>query len=158
MSPPQKAHGVETEEQVFDKLLAYGNKAMERFSSVVDTTSRVLGGGLGNRLATRLRPMVEFLEANPMAGEQPVRHANRSSSIPGDVAREMQWDLRSVLARPSLFPSGLFQSPAFPTVVAAAHRARSGCPCHVLPESNALSNSVGLRSAPLINSSRRGDF
>ena len=36
----QSAHGVETEEEVFDVLLAYGRQALDRFSSVVDSTSR----------------------------------------------------------------------------------------------------------------------
>lgn len=30
---------------------------------------RVLGGGLSNRLTTRLQPMVTFMRDNPMAGE-----------------------------------------------------------------------------------------
>lgn len=30
---------------------------------------RVLGGGLSNRLTTRLQPMVAFMRDNPMAGE-----------------------------------------------------------------------------------------
>lgn len=36
----QSAHDVETEEEVFDVLLNYGRQALDRFSSVVDSTSR----------------------------------------------------------------------------------------------------------------------
>lgn len=36
----QSAHGVETEKEVFDELLSYGRQALDRFSSIVDTTSR----------------------------------------------------------------------------------------------------------------------
>lgn len=36
----QSAHGVETEKEVFDELLNYGRQALDRFSSIVDTTSR----------------------------------------------------------------------------------------------------------------------
>ncbi|CAN0010232.1 unnamed protein product [Ascophyllum nodosum] len=64
----KRAHAVETEEEVFEELLSYGKQALTRFSSIVDTTSRVLGGGLSNRLTTRLKPMVAFLEKNPMTG------------------------------------------------------------------------------------------
>ncbi|CAM9893837.1 unnamed protein product, partial [Choristocarpus tenellus] len=51
------AHGVETEEEVFECLLAYARQTLNRFSSIVDSTSRVLGGGVGNRWVTRLRPI-----------------------------------------------------------------------------------------------------
>eukprot|EP00903_Cladosiphon_okamuranus_P006828 g6653.t1 len=64
----KKAHGVETEEEVFDVLLNYGRQTLDRFSSVVDSTSRVLGGGLGNRLVTRLQPMVIFMGRHKFAG------------------------------------------------------------------------------------------
>lgn len=36
----QSAHGVETEKEAFDELLNYGRQALDRFSSIVDTTSR----------------------------------------------------------------------------------------------------------------------
>nr|AWU67499.1 mannitol-1-phosphate dehydrogenase 2 [Saccharina japonica] len=64
----KSAHDLETEEEVFDVLLDYGGQALDRFSSVVDSTSRVLGGGLGNRLTTRLQPMVVFMKNNTMKG------------------------------------------------------------------------------------------
>lgn len=64
----KKVHHKETEEDVFDTLLSYGQQALDRFSSITDTTTRVLGGGLGNRLATRLRPVVEFLKTTPQTG------------------------------------------------------------------------------------------
>ncbi|CAM9329247.1 unnamed protein product, partial [Pylaiella littoralis] len=65
-----KAHSVDTEEAVFDILLNYGRQTLDRFSSVVDSTSRVLGGGLGNRLITRLQPMVIFMNTHKFAGER----------------------------------------------------------------------------------------
>ncbi|CAN0300437.1 unnamed protein product, partial [Hapterophycus canaliculatus] len=73
------AHNVDSEEAVFDILLDYGRQTLDRFSSVVDSTSRraktggegrVLGGGLGNRLVTRLQPMVTFMKENEFAGER----------------------------------------------------------------------------------------
>ncbi len=39
----QKAHKVDTEEEVFDILLNYGRQTLDRFSSVVDSTSRRVG-------------------------------------------------------------------------------------------------------------------
>ncbi|CAM9385116.1 unnamed protein product, partial [Sphacelaria rigidula] len=36
----QKVHRVETEEEVFDTLLAYGQQALDRFSSITDSTTR----------------------------------------------------------------------------------------------------------------------
>ena len=36
----QTAHDVSTEEEVFDILLNYGRQTLDRFSSVVDSTSR----------------------------------------------------------------------------------------------------------------------
>jgi hypothetical protein len=75
-----KTHNVESEAELFDILIDYGRTSLDRFSSVKDTTSRVLGGGVGNRWATRLRPVVQFLQEKRFAGtgsvgERFLRHA-----------------------------------------------------------------------------------
>mmetsp|Transcript_2538 Transcript_2538/g.3451 ORF Transcript_2538/g.3451 Transcript_2538/m.3451 type:complete len:475 (+) Transcript_2538:57-1481(+) len=56
------AHKVETEDEVIDGLLDYSWECLNRFSSITDTTARVLGGGAGNRWATRMWPVSTFAQ------------------------------------------------------------------------------------------------
>lgn len=56
-------HGCSTEAEVFDELLDYAYEVLdERFSKTDDVVSRVLGGGVGNRWLTRMRPSQLWLE------------------------------------------------------------------------------------------------
>jgi hypothetical protein len=45
----QAAHNVDTEEEVMDALLQYARQALDRFSSVTDSTSRVSDAAVDNR-------------------------------------------------------------------------------------------------------------
>merc|ERR1712216_592092 len=47
-------HGLETEQQVVDNLVAYAETALDRFASADDAVARVLGGGVANRWKGRL--------------------------------------------------------------------------------------------------------
>ncbi|CAM9847581.1 unnamed protein product [Chrysoparadoxa australica] len=68
-----EAHGFSTEEEVFDELFSYARTTLERFNRMSDTTSRVLGGGVGNRWSTRLRPVAQFMQENDFEGTAPGR-------------------------------------------------------------------------------------
>jgi hypothetical protein len=54
-----EAHGVETEDELVEQMLSVARTTLERFSSIEDTTSRVLGGGVSNRYNERLIPVAE---------------------------------------------------------------------------------------------------
>mmetsp|Transcript_41194 Transcript_41194/g.60723 ORF Transcript_41194/g.60723 Transcript_41194/m.60723 type:complete len:563 (+) Transcript_41194:82-1770(+) len=75
-------HGMETiagalgyrpdqEEEIFDDLIQFADKTLRRFSTVQDKTSRVLGGGVASRWASRLRPVKTFLSDNPAINGSP---------------------------------------------------------------------------------------
>jgi len=54
-----QAHNAESDEELVEQMLAVARQTLERFSSIEDTTSRVLGGGVSNRYHTRLVPVQE---------------------------------------------------------------------------------------------------
>eukprot|EP00968_Pinguiococcus_pyrenoidosus_P024793 scaffold5067_cov245-Pinguiococcus_pyrenoidosus.AAC.11 len=55
----------EREQQLCDIIWKYARDCVLRFDTTNDTCGRVLGGGVVNRLRTRLRPVHAFLDANP---------------------------------------------------------------------------------------------
>eukprot|EP00922_Rhytidocystis_sp_ex-Travisia-forbesii_P045762 GHVS01068282.1.p1 GENE.GHVS01068282.1~~GHVS01068282.1.p1 ORF type:complete len:304 (-),score=44.46 GHVS01068282.1:166-1077(-) len=61
------AHNAEQDETVVDILLAYARKSLNRFSTIQDTTGRVLGGGVANRWMTRLKNVDSFLMASDIS-------------------------------------------------------------------------------------------
>eukprot|EP00239_Pterosperma_sp_CCMP1384_P005050 CAMPEP_0197848848 /NCGR_PEP_ID=MMETSP1438-20131217/10215_1 /TAXON_ID=1461541 /ORGANISM="Pterosperma sp., Strain CCMP1384" /LENGTH=945 /DNA_ID=CAMNT_0043461277 /DNA_START=270 /DNA_END=3107 /DNA_ORIENTATION=- len=57
-------HGCDTQEDAWEHLLHYSDEILlERFGRVEDLVSRVLGGGVGNRWLTRLRPAAVWMDA-----------------------------------------------------------------------------------------------
>lgn len=58
------AHHVDSDEELCDVLLNHTVKTLRRFSSIKDTTSRVLQGGIANRWETRLKAVDVFLAQN----------------------------------------------------------------------------------------------
>ena len=57
-----EAHKVDTLEELCEDLLAYTRETLNRFSSTVDTTGRVLGGGVANRYQGRLACVEEGVQ------------------------------------------------------------------------------------------------
>ena len=55
------AHKVKTDEELVDCLLAYATTVLNRFDTILDQTSRVLGGGITNRWNGRLKIVKDFL-------------------------------------------------------------------------------------------------
>lgn len=59
-------HDVESEEAVWEELLTFADHVLvERFSTMDDVVSRVLGGGVANRWLTRLRPSYDWCVKRP---------------------------------------------------------------------------------------------
>mmetsp|Transcript_38719 Transcript_38719/g.51024 ORF Transcript_38719/g.51024 Transcript_38719/m.51024 type:complete len:550 (-) Transcript_38719:300-1949(-) len=56
------------EEEIFQHLIDFATTTLKRFSTIDDKTSRVLGGGVANRWATRLRPVYSFMEYKSLEG------------------------------------------------------------------------------------------
>ena len=54
-----EAHSAETDDELVEQMLDVARQTLERFSSIEDTTTRVLGGGVSNRYNTRLIPVQE---------------------------------------------------------------------------------------------------
>jgi hypothetical protein len=73
----KSAHGVETDQEVCDILIAYARKTLQRFNTIKDTTSRVLAGGVANRWNTRLNTLLTYLNS----------HAKLSGGIAGMLLR-----------------------------------------------------------------------
>lgn len=63
------AHGVKTDDEVCQVLIDYARTTLERFGTIDDKTSRVLGGGVSNRWNGRLKNTQEFLDSQPKLDE-----------------------------------------------------------------------------------------
>ncbi|CEM01835.1 unnamed protein product [Vitrella brassicaformis CCMP3155] len=55
------AHGVLEDEKVAQILIDYATRTLQRFTTIPDTTGRILSGGVTNRWQTRLKPVDLFL-------------------------------------------------------------------------------------------------
>mmetsp|Transcript_30217 Transcript_30217/g.39830 ORF Transcript_30217/g.39830 Transcript_30217/m.39830 type:complete len:511 (+) Transcript_30217:205-1737(+) len=66
------AYNTEDEVEIFDHLVDFARTTLQRFSTIEDKTSRVLGGGVANRWGTRLRPAYSFLEGKTIEGSNSV--------------------------------------------------------------------------------------
>ncbi|CAM9218858.1 unnamed protein product [Chrysoparadoxa australica] len=82
------AHGVETEDEAVDILLAYAKTTIKRFDTVKDKAGRVLGGGVAKRYDGRLKMIMDWLD-----GEPPMRRGIRRRLI--DRAGVSEAELRS---------------------------------------------------------------
>ncbi|KAL8438842.1 hypothetical protein Efla_000760 [Eimeria flavescens] len=89
----ERAHNIQTDEEVVKMLLDYGKKTLARFSTVQDTAGRVLGGGVVNRFHTRLLTIYSFLEQHifgsvPLASNL-LKHANINAFEMIDAVRRL---------------------------------------------------------------------
>mmetsp|Transcript_2406 Transcript_2406/g.3564 ORF Transcript_2406/g.3564 Transcript_2406/m.3564 type:complete len:408 (-) Transcript_2406:114-1337(-) len=75
------------DETVFNELLDFATTAQERFSSVEDTTGRVLSGGVTNRWQTRLYPVSNFLSEEM---DLPLPLVNHFMEVAGITKQEIE--------------------------------------------------------------------
>mmetsp|Transcript_9279 Transcript_9279/g.26542 ORF Transcript_9279/g.26542 Transcript_9279/m.26542 type:complete len:563 (-) Transcript_9279:158-1846(-) len=88
-----EAHGAETEDELVEQLLGVARQTLERFSSIEDTTTRVLGGGVSNRFNERLVPVQEGMHlVHALLSDIPVDCAQRKVLTAANV------DIDTVLA------------------------------------------------------------
>lgn len=67
------AHGLTTDDEVCETLIAYARSSLKRFDTVEDTTGRVLAGGVANRWNTRLKVALNYLDSQPRPGKMEAR-------------------------------------------------------------------------------------
>ncbi|CAM9613298.1 unnamed protein product [Ascophyllum nodosum] len=67
------AHGLTTDDEVCETLIAYARSSLNRFDTVDDTTGRVLAGGVANRWNTRLKVALNYLDSQPRPGQMETR-------------------------------------------------------------------------------------
>lgn len=80
------AHSAETDDELVEQMLSVARQTLERFSSVEDTTTRVLGGGVSNRFHTRLLPVQEGMHlVAAMIADLPQDCAQRKVLAAADV-------------------------------------------------------------------------
>lgn len=73
-----EAHSADTDDELAEQMLGVARQTLERFSSVEDTTTRVLGGGVSNRYKTRLIPVQQGMHlVEAMLKDLPADSAQR---------------------------------------------------------------------------------
>uniref|UniRef100_A0A0G4I719 Uncharacterized protein n=1 Tax=Chromera velia CCMP2878 TaxID=1169474 RepID=A0A0G4I719_9ALVE len=98
----KSAHNVTTDKEVCEILLAYAKKTLDRFSTVKDTTTRVLSGGIVNRYQTRLKMVQDFLDASKPDSSPAGRELLRQAGI---SAETLQGHVRALVADAKRFAS-----------------------------------------------------
>uniref|UniRef100_A0A0G4FY26 Mannitol dehydrogenase C-terminal domain-containing protein n=1 Tax=Chromera velia CCMP2878 TaxID=1169474 RepID=A0A0G4FY26_9ALVE len=90
----KSAHGVTSDEEVCRILLAYARSTLDRFSTVRDTTSRVLGGGIHNRFVGRLANLRDFVESSDFE-DSPIRQ--KMMEMAGVSDASLKEDVRALV-------------------------------------------------------------
>ena len=81
-----EAHSADSEDELVEQLLAVARQTLERFSSIEDTTTRVLGGGVSNRYNTRLVPVQQGIHlVHALLSDLPMECAQRKVLAAAEV-------------------------------------------------------------------------